>query len=68
MKAERFAWRMRESREGRALSRGQPAALAGLELGGVRDPEQGLHSPTWKTIIALCRPRRHAGRICQAAR
>ena len=57
MKAEWFAGRLRESREGKALSRGQPAALAGLKRGGARDLEQGLHSPTWKTLIALCRAR-----------
>ena len=54
MDAEWFAGRLRELRESRGLSREQLAKAAGLKIGGVRDLEQGLHSPAWKTVIALC--------------
>jgi transcriptional regulator with XRE-family HTH domain len=54
MSAEWFAGRLRELREEKGLSREQLADAAGMKVGGIRDLEQGLHVPSWKTVIALC--------------
>jgi transcriptional regulator with XRE-family HTH domain len=52
--ADWFAGRLRELRAGKGLTQKELAEQAGMKLGGVRDLEQGLHSPSWKTVIALC--------------
>jgi transcriptional regulator with XRE-family HTH domain len=36
------------------MSREQLAKAAGMKVGGIRDLEQGLHVPSWKTVLALC--------------
>jgi len=54
MKAEWFAGRLRELREAKGLSREQLADKAGMKVGGIRDLEQGLHVPSWKTVLSLC--------------
>src|SRR5262249_1112122 len=53
MDAEHFAGRLRELREGAGLSRKELAERAGMKEGGVRDLEQGMRSPTWKSVLAL---------------
>src|SRR5262245_12692009 len=50
---KRFAIRLRELREQAGLSREQLAELAGLKIGGVRDLEQGLRNPSWRTVLQL---------------
>jgi transcriptional regulator with XRE-family HTH domain len=54
MNADWFAGRLRELREAKGLSREQLAEAAGMKVGGVRDLEQGVRSPAWKTVLALC--------------
>jgi transcriptional regulator with XRE-family HTH domain len=54
MNADWFAGRLRELRDAKGLSREQLAELAGMKVGGIRDLEQGVRSPTWKTVLALC--------------
>ncbi|MBY0233230.1 MAG: helix-turn-helix domain-containing protein [Gemmataceae bacterium] len=47
---------MRELREAAGLSRKQLADRAGLRSeAGIRDLEQGRRSPTWETVVALCK-------------
>jgi transcriptional regulator with XRE-family HTH domain len=53
MSAEWFAGRLRELRERAGLSRQELADKAGMKFGGIRDLEQGLHVPTWATVLAL---------------
>jgi transcriptional regulator with XRE-family HTH domain len=45
---------LRELREAKGMSREQLADSAGMKVGGIRDLEQGVRSPTWKTVLALC--------------
>jgi transcriptional regulator with XRE-family HTH domain len=54
MNPDWFAGRLRELREAKGLSREQLAESAGMKVGGIRDLEQGVRSPTWKTVLALC--------------
>jgi transcriptional regulator with XRE-family HTH domain len=54
MNADWFAGRLRELRDAKRLSREQLAERAGMKVGGIRDLEQGVRSPTWKTVLALC--------------
>jgi transcriptional regulator with XRE-family HTH domain len=55
MQAEWFAGRLRELREERGFAREQLAELAGIKPSAVRDIEQGVYSPNWETVVALCR-------------
>jgi transcriptional regulator with XRE-family HTH domain len=55
MQAEWFAGRLRELREAKGSTQQQLADAAGLKLGGIRDLEQGRRSPTWETVVALCK-------------
>jgi transcriptional regulator with XRE-family HTH domain len=48
-----FAGRLRELREKAGLSRQQLADKAGLKVGGVRNLEQGVREPGWRTVVAL---------------
>jgi transcriptional regulator with XRE-family HTH domain len=54
MKAEWFAGRLRELREGKGLTQKQLAARIGLTTDGVAKLERAERSPTWETVIALC--------------
>jgi transcriptional regulator with XRE-family HTH domain len=55
MQAEWFAGRLRELREEKGFGREQLAELAGIKASAVRDIEQGVYSPNWETVVALCR-------------
>ncbi len=54
MNADLFPKRLRELRVAAKLTQQELADKAGLKLGAVRDIEQGLNGPTWKTVLALC--------------
>src|ERR1700722_1716713 len=54
MNPEWFAGRLRELRSAAGLSRQQLADQAGMKLGGIRDLEQGVRSPSWETVLAIC--------------
>jgi DNA-binding XRE family transcriptional regulator len=53
-KAEWFAGRLRELREGAGLTQGQLADKAGLTREGVAQLETGRRKPAWETVVALC--------------
>jgi DNA-binding XRE family transcriptional regulator len=53
-KAEWFAGRLRELREGAGLTRQDLADRSGLAVNGIRDLEQGRRKPTWESVLALC--------------
>jgi transcriptional regulator with XRE-family HTH domain len=55
MQAEWFGGRLRELREERGFGREQMAEMAGIKASAVRDMEQGVYSPNWETVVALCR-------------
>lgn len=55
MEAKWFAGRLRELREERCFGREQLAELAEIKASAVRDIEQGVYSPNWETVVALCR-------------
>lgn len=55
MQAEWFAGRLRELREEQGFGREQLAELAGVKASAIRDMEQGVYSPNWETVVALCR-------------
>jgi transcriptional regulator with XRE-family HTH domain len=55
MNAEWFAGRLRELREGKSLTQKELAERTGLTTDGVAKLERSERSPTWETVIALCR-------------
>jgi transcriptional regulator with XRE-family HTH domain len=54
MEAKWFAGRLRELREGKGISREHLAESAAIKASAVRDIEQGVYSPNWETVLALC--------------
>jgi len=55
MNAEWFAVRLRELRTAAGLSREELAEKAGLSKWGINDLEQGRRSPSWETVVELCK-------------
>src|SRR5579872_3595433 len=55
MKAEWFAGRLRELREAKGLTQKELAERTGLTTDGIAKLERADRSPTWETVIALCR-------------
>jgi transcriptional regulator with XRE-family HTH domain len=53
-KAEWFAGRLRELREGAGLTQKGLAGKAGLGLRAVTYLESGERKPTWETVLVLC--------------
>jgi DNA-binding XRE family transcriptional regulator len=53
-KAEWFAGRLRELREGAGLTQAELAKKAGLTREGVAQLETGRRKPAWETALALC--------------
>jgi DNA-binding XRE family transcriptional regulator len=49
-----FAGRLRELREGAALTQTELAEKAGLTREGVAQLETGRRKPAWETVLALC--------------
>jgi DNA-binding XRE family transcriptional regulator len=54
VKPEWFAGRLRELREGAALTQMELAQKAGLTREGVAQLETGRRKPAWETVLALC--------------
>jgi transcriptional regulator with XRE-family HTH domain len=50
-----FGDRLKELRTAANLSREELAEKSGLSRGGVRDLEQGVRSPSWKTVQLLAK-------------
>ncbi len=50
MNADWFAGRLRELREAKGLDRARLAEMSGMTVGGLRDLELGVRSPTWRTV------------------
>jgi transcriptional regulator with XRE-family HTH domain len=54
MNPEWFADRLRELRTAAGVSQKQLAAKAGMALSAIGHLEQGIRSPSWETVLALC--------------
>lgn len=50
-----FGARLKQIREGRGVSQQQLADAAGVSLRAVSHWEQGLRSPSWDAVQAVCR-------------
>ena len=50
-----FAGRLRELRAVRGWTQQQLAGAAGVTAAAVKSLERGRNSPTWETVVALCR-------------
>jgi transcriptional regulator with XRE-family HTH domain len=55
MRPEWFAGRLRQLREARGWTQPQLAGAAGVTAAAVKSLEQGRNSPTWETVVAVCR-------------
>jgi transcriptional regulator with XRE-family HTH domain len=55
MEAAWFAGRLVELREGAGLTQQELAERAGLTTAGVAQLESGRRSPSWGTVVELCK-------------